>query len=416
MSLTKATFSMINGAVANVLDYGADPSGVIDSTAAIQLCLDENPLGFVYFPEGTYKVTDTLTIAGGAQNITGDGQRSIILVSGLASGQSVFQNYGTNGSRRSNQIFENIQIFSVDGNGVGIALEFIERGVFRNIWFYGLETMVEVTDQCYICLFQSLTGLGITEKSFSVIAPAFNNNTFVNCTFGGKGFLLVSESSQGIQFTGCDFEGCSYDATYPATAYFKITSSTELTGISGITFSGCYWENNDADAIHLNAQGISGSSKDGISGVSISGCFFTGGYGDVGHTNAKNVLFAFNAHAISVTGNYFSDFKDYVVFDGGGNGPWLFESNYIGKNLNGVERIPAFASTGKVLGGPGGYVKNNGLLTRREFQGTAIPTTGTFIQGDIVWNNAPTAGAYEKWICVSAGTPGTWKGASLIES
>lgn len=34
MSLTKATYSMISGAPANVLDYGADPSGATDSSAA----------------------------------------------------------------------------------------------------------------------------------------------------------------------------------------------------------------------------------------------------------------------------------------------------------------------------------------------------------------------------------------------
>lgn len=40
MSLTKATFSMINGAVYNVLDYGADPTGTNSSTTAIQAAID----------------------------------------------------------------------------------------------------------------------------------------------------------------------------------------------------------------------------------------------------------------------------------------------------------------------------------------------------------------------------------------
>ena len=35
MALTKVTYSMIKGAVANVLDYGADPTGNADSTTAI---------------------------------------------------------------------------------------------------------------------------------------------------------------------------------------------------------------------------------------------------------------------------------------------------------------------------------------------------------------------------------------------
>jgi hypothetical protein len=62
MSLTKVTYSMIQGAVTNVLDYGADPTGVADSTSAIQSAIDDTRLGTVYFPPGTYKVTDTITI------------------------------------------------------------------------------------------------------------------------------------------------------------------------------------------------------------------------------------------------------------------------------------------------------------------------------------------------------------------
>jgi polygalacturonase len=36
MSLTKVSYSMINGAGLNILDFGADPTGVADSTSAIQ--------------------------------------------------------------------------------------------------------------------------------------------------------------------------------------------------------------------------------------------------------------------------------------------------------------------------------------------------------------------------------------------
>lgn len=46
---------------------------------------------------------------------------------------------------------------------------------------------------------------------------------------------------------------------------------------------------------------------------------------------------------------------------------------------------------------------------------TSVPTTGTWAQGDVVKNSAPTelgtAGSkyvLREWICVAAGTPGTW--------
>lgn len=74
MSLTKATYSMINGASANVLDYGADPTGVADSTAAIQAAIDA--AATVYIPVGTYLISSSLklhsniTIQGESKNAT----------------------------------------------------------------------------------------------------------------------------------------------------------------------------------------------------------------------------------------------------------------------------------------------------------------------------------------------------------
>jgi hypothetical protein len=88
MTLTKATYSLINGAVVNVLDYGADPTGVADSTAAIQAALtyagtlsiaDPSFGGAGYFikggttvflPAGVYKTNATLTVP---QNVSIEG-------------------------------------------------------------------------------------------------------------------------------------------------------------------------------------------------------------------------------------------------------------------------------------------------------------------------------------------------------
>lgn len=58
MSLTKATYSMIDGAPVNVLDYGAVGDGIANDSAAIQAAIDYVESiggGLVYFPNGTYK-------------------------------------------------------------------------------------------------------------------------------------------------------------------------------------------------------------------------------------------------------------------------------------------------------------------------------------------------------------------------
>lgn len=45
----------------------------------------------------------------------------------------------------------------------------------------------------------------------------------------------------------------------------------------------------------------------------------------------------------------------------------------------------------------------------------AAPTSGTWSLGALVYNSAPAAGGFIGWVCVTAGTPGTWKGWGAIE-
>lgn len=69
---------------------------------------------------------------------------------------------------------------------------------------------------------------------------------------------------------------------------------------------------------------------------------------------------------------------------------------------------------------PSGYVDtqevNNKLGSLLKSIGTAAPTAGTWEKGDKVWNYAPTAGGYIGWVCITAGTPGVWKGFGLIQA
>ena len=63
MSLTKVSHSMISGMYANVLDFGADPTGVADSTAAIQAAINflEGSGTLDFGLEGIYKVSSTIS-------------------------------------------------------------------------------------------------------------------------------------------------------------------------------------------------------------------------------------------------------------------------------------------------------------------------------------------------------------------
>jgi parallel beta-helix repeat protein len=61
MALTKANYRMIDGAIANIIDFGADATGSADSSSAIQAAINFGA-GAVYFPSGTFKIESPLEI------------------------------------------------------------------------------------------------------------------------------------------------------------------------------------------------------------------------------------------------------------------------------------------------------------------------------------------------------------------
>jgi hypothetical protein len=76
VSLTKVSFSMIQGEIANPLDYGADPTGVSDSTTAFTDAIATGKSVFV--PKGTYNVNATLELAKG-QELRGEGRNLTVI-------------------------------------------------------------------------------------------------------------------------------------------------------------------------------------------------------------------------------------------------------------------------------------------------------------------------------------------------
>jgi parallel beta-helix repeat protein len=98
-------------------------------------------------------------------------------------------------------------------------------------------------------------------------------------------------------------------------------------------------------------------------------------------------------HAV-VRGNFFA-----------GNGQFNIRSNFnflaIHDNTfrDGTNSLPSAVVTAD--GNIGG-----GLPTRTS--GTAAPTTGAWVRGDIVFNSAPASGQPPAWSCTASGTPGTW--------
>jgi hypothetical protein len=62
-----------------------------------------------------------------------------------------------------------------------------------------------------------------------------------------------------------------------------------------------------------------------------------------------------------------------------------------------------------------GQVTGDGQYASSMFDyGTAPPTGGTYPVGFIRWNSAPSPGSNIGWVCIVAGTPGTWSAFGSI--
>lgn len=88
-------------------------------------------------------------------------------------------------------------------------------------------------------------------------------------------------------------------------------------------------------------------------------------------------------------------------------------TNVIALGLPSSGGVSSITLAGDVTGASGSNTlsKFNGVPWS---SGSAAPTTGAHVIGEIVWNSAPTADGFIGWVCVTSGTPGTWIGFGLI--
>jgi Pectate lyase superfamily protein len=106
---SKVPFSMIDAQVYDPCNFGADPSGVADSTAAIQAAINAAPAGgTVYFRPGTYKASSQITVSSKLQlTLTGSRGAKLLFTEGAyigllftsGAGQCLVENlmiHGTN--------------------------------------------------------------------------------------------------------------------------------------------------------------------------------------------------------------------------------------------------------------------------------------------------------------------------------
>ena len=219
MSLTKTSFSMIQGAVLNVLDFGADATGSVDSTSVIQSAIDKGLATNtpVFFPAGTYKITSVITLSSSATPYLNG-----VKVFGAGQKQSVIKCYGT-GFVQSNQtqVNDNIQMFDLNiVNESSSAIRGLDIGTVRSSLF------VNITSQ----LFQIAISVRINQGVGNFW------NRFYNCEASSKGLAVagtigweLGNDGTNVPSTGLpnvpdldynDFYGCkAFNCESAITAY-----------------------------------------------------------------------------------------------------------------------------------------------------------------------------------------------------
>lgn len=189
MSLTKATYSMINGAPANVLDFGATGNGTTDDMAAIQAAVNSGAES-VYAPAGVYAISGKITVPGGV-TIFGDGykQYSDLGTKFVRTGSSTLPIFAGGGTAWG---LKNLYCALTNAHPSGIISVgspdgdlLVTQAIFENVYLYGN--------------WDSVNNIGVSLYGATTNTPVyynrFSNLVIEHC---GTGILLSVEANANL--------------------------------------------------------------------------------------------------------------------------------------------------------------------------------------------------------------------------
>lgn len=439
MSLTKVSYSMINGAPVNILDYGADPTGLSDSTAAIQAAIDyaqsvsnEQGGATVYLPQGKYQISETLTVLHPI-SLIGDGSTStsLIATAGLTGPCIQWGVEGTVPRPGYAVVIEKLGLYgddTVSSSAHGIQMwashtdikDCIIRG-FRGTGIYLLDSWSNVIDHCWLYGNRSM-GIHLGKASNIVVVQ----NSYILGS-GNHGIYVTAGNKIVIQ-------GNDIEANQKSGIYIDGDGSTAIRSLSILNN---YFEVNNASAGgYANVYASYGTSEISYMNISYNyfedtvnsaietrylnpGCVIennltTGGviwkpldFGSSSLMSINNPPSTTNSlsNAVYSPGIYW-DTSEGVVINGR-------LSRFAVNTQEGTVKGTLWSVSGRYSITP---FPTFTVGSRTEYPGTAAPGSGTYSTGDIVYNTAPSAGGYMGWVCVSGGSPGTWKGFGAIQA
>lgn len=81
------------------------------------------------------------------------------------------------------------------------------------------------------------------------------------------------------------------------------------------------------------------------------------------------------------------------------------------RNVSGTNVVNVFDGAGHIRG-----ERFNSVDAPTTTYGTAIPTTGAYNRGSVMWNTAASAGGVPGWVCTTSGAPGAWRAMAALAS
>jgi uncharacterized protein YjbI with pentapeptide repeats len=292
MGLTKVTYSMIEGASINVLDFGADPTGTEDSTAAIQAAIDSvTQQGYdpsadypestyttssIFFPDGIYKFS-TLNIPYSGITLFGTGIGSTRLETSSATSNAINIYSGDANTPIYHVSIRDLEIGVVESvtktAGVLLNIDYGRNIMLDNLLFTDFYDGL-VFIGCYKVFANSLLfqekygvagrrGISLIHKTDSISNVYCSDIRVYNSMVGGN-FTnpLYIESSDWVLFHGfhCNV---AQDAGV-------ILTAPASTAISQIMFTDCYFDS----SVNTNIRFIGTDATASINRVSFSNCEF----------------------------------------------------------------------------------------------------------------------------------------------
>jgi hypothetical protein len=275
MSLTKVSYSMINGAVVNVLDFGATGNGTTNDTTAIQNAIDSVNVtgkgGVVYFPPGRYVCNDMLKVpwtgaavtlrGAGSIDQTGTGGTSVIV--GAHNKDAILNLQGSVGCQLIDIAFQGdlTATFPKTGiiqgrNGPGSA----GWHTFERIY---------VTGNFSIAALYNVASEGNTYKDcFFYVGSGGTATKTVYLSGGDGGGLSPVTALTGSTLLGAEFVNCQF-YTEVATAGVSCVFIDGSISVGAISFHNGYLVQKNGHFVEIRNGIIDG--KDTFGGISFIG-------------------------------------------------------------------------------------------------------------------------------------------------